>query len=344
MKTPLRKQLFRCLLLLAVAPVAIAQELERPPAIPTPAIKAPRLSVDDTLLNDLQPAKRPRLGLIVEQLTPQLAKHLHAESGVYVSSVEQDGPAAKAGVQSGDVIVQVGQTPVSTIADLMAAVAKIDGETISLTLEGEKGRRTAEVTPIMVPEKPAPPMEFDELEQSEPGDRAPLVTGDLIRQLMNDFGQNLDGRTLRDLGGLADQLLQDNRRQAQPPMQRQLKIIIDRNGDGPAEVFVEIDNQQFKTDAEHLDLLPRDIRSVIAELVGKPRSGKGFHFGGIHIDLDSQIPHDIDPPSLQQPPSPQKLKPSNNEATPSEVDQLRRELDELRRKVDSIQPNPSDFD
>ncbi|QDS90967.1 serine endoprotease [Rosistilla ulvae] len=339
------RRLTCALMLLVISPVATAQENDVPAAIPTPQLKAPKLSVDETLLNDLRPEKRPRLGLVVEDLTPQLAKHLRTDRGVYVASVEQDGPAETAGVKSGDVIVRVGETEVATIADLMAAVAKIDGETISLTLEGEKGRRTAEVKPVMVAEEPIELMDLDEFEDSAPGDRDPLITGDLIRQLMNEFGQSLDGRTLRDLGGLADQLLNDNLGQNQPLMDRQLKITIDRRGDDPAEIFVELDGEQYKTDAKHLDQLPQELRATIAELVGAPRTGKSFRFGGIHIDLDGQRRRSIDPPSLKQPKAPRGFEPLDEEnAAPSQIDELRRELNELRRKLDRIQPNPGDFD
>ncbi len=332
-------------LLLCLAPLTIAQEIETPQVIPTPSVQLPPKPVDSTLLNDLQPAKKPRLGLVVEDLTPQLAKHLRTDRGVYVASVEQDGPADVAGVRSGDVIVRVGETEVASITDLMAAVAKIDGETISLTLEGEKGRRTAEVKPVMVAEEPIAPMDMDEFDDSAPGDRDPLITGDLIRQLMNEFGQSLDGRTLRDLGGLADQLLNDNLGQNQPLMDRQLKITIDRRGDDPAEIFVELDGEQYKTDAKHLDQLPQELRATIAELVGAPRTGKSFRFGGIHIDLDGQRPRSIDPPSLKQPKAPRGFEPLDEEnAAPSQIDELRRELNELRRKLDRIQPNPGDFD
>ena len=49
---------------------------------------------------------------------------LHVKSGVRVDSVE--GAAARAGVQEGDVILQIGNVPVSSAKQFVATVAKLD--------------------------------------------------------------------------------------------------------------------------------------------------------------------------------------------------------------------------
>lgn len=51
----------------------------------------------------------PRLGITAESLTPQLAEFFGVKDGkgVLVASVEENGPAAKAGIKAGDIIIAV---------------------------------------------------------------------------------------------------------------------------------------------------------------------------------------------------------------------------------------------
>ncbi len=52
-------------------------------------------------------ARSARLGVGIEELTPQLAEYFGTKDGVLVTSVEPDTPAAKAGLKAGDVITSV---------------------------------------------------------------------------------------------------------------------------------------------------------------------------------------------------------------------------------------------
>jgi serine protease Do len=55
---------------------------------------------------------RPYLGINYEWVTPDLAAayHLPVQWGVYLSQLDSNGPAAKAGLQRGDIIYQIGET------------------------------------------------------------------------------------------------------------------------------------------------------------------------------------------------------------------------------------------
>lgn len=68
-----------------------------------------------------------RLGLAVQPLTPVLAQQLGISGdtqGLAVVGVDPSGPGADAGIQRGDVIEQVNQQAVRSIADLRAAVER----------------------------------------------------------------------------------------------------------------------------------------------------------------------------------------------------------------------------
>ena len=70
---------------------------------------------------------RKLLGISVESLTPMLAEkyHLPTEDGLFVSEVLKDSIAAKAGVQPGDVIFQLGRYRVSNLNDFGALLHRL---------------------------------------------------------------------------------------------------------------------------------------------------------------------------------------------------------------------------
>jgi serine protease Do len=67
-----------------------------------------------------------KLGIQYEELSEQLAGYFKVDGGVLVSTVEADGPAAKAGLKAGDVIVKVDGKAVRDGHDLRSAVAPLD--------------------------------------------------------------------------------------------------------------------------------------------------------------------------------------------------------------------------
>jgi serine protease Do len=77
---------------------------------------------------------RARLGVGVQDLTPDLAAYFGVSGGVLVSSVEADRPAAKAGLKAGDVITAIDGKAVKSPAQLVEQLAGKQGEvTISVT-------------------------------------------------------------------------------------------------------------------------------------------------------------------------------------------------------------------
>jgi serine protease Do len=73
------------------------------------------------------------LGLRVQDLTPELAQRARVDpgtKGVVVTAVAQDSPASQAGIDAGDVVLEINRQPVSSVADYKKAVSKLKkGET-----------------------------------------------------------------------------------------------------------------------------------------------------------------------------------------------------------------------
>jgi serine protease Do len=85
------------------------------------------------------PGQGRKLGLSYQELGDQLARYFKVEGGVLVIDVEEDGPAAKAGIRAGDVIVRVEGKAVKDGGDLREALRDAAGgtnATIGLQREG----------------------------------------------------------------------------------------------------------------------------------------------------------------------------------------------------------------
>ena len=95
---------------------------------------------------------RPNLGLTIKEITPELARNLRLSetSGLVVFQVEDNSPAAEAGIRPGDIILEVDQDPVKDIAqfnnkvetfkpgDTILFLIKRRGATLYLTVKWEE--------------------------------------------------------------------------------------------------------------------------------------------------------------------------------------------------------------
>jgi len=102
------------------------------------------------------------IGVEPQNLTAELAESFQLVplekgelmAGVVITGVLQNGPAAKAGIRPGDVIVQVAEQAVGNVSDLLNEVAKL---TPGLPAEVVIWRRQAQMSLRLTPaERPAP--------------------------------------------------------------------------------------------------------------------------------------------------------------------------------------------
>ncbi len=80
-----------------------------------------------TPLPDAIVEAKEKLGLTIEPMTPGLADkyHMTEEDGLFVDAVTQDSISARAGVQPGDIVVQLGRFRISTLDDLAALLGRL---------------------------------------------------------------------------------------------------------------------------------------------------------------------------------------------------------------------------
>ena len=97
-----------------------------------------------------------RLGLAFQELGEQLARYFKVEGGVLVTDVDEDGPAAKAGVKAGDVIVSLGGKAVGDGGDLREALREASG---SVVIGVRREGRAMDLTATLAePDKDARPV------------------------------------------------------------------------------------------------------------------------------------------------------------------------------------------
>lgn len=104
-------------------------------------------------------SEKGRLGVSIQTLDGQLGEYFGTAKGVLVSSVEAGSPAAKAGLQAGDVVTAIDGKPVADASDLIDAVqAAEDGATLSIDYTRDRKAQSARATlekkePVELPRK-----------------------------------------------------------------------------------------------------------------------------------------------------------------------------------------------
>lgn len=177
------------------------------------------------------------LGVVVQKVTPELAQSfgLSEGRGALVADVDKEGPAAKAGITSGDIIVSydgkkiqemddlpilVAQTKIGTTVDvlvlrsgkektLQVKIAELkDGKTPELAQDQDSqqdfGLAVREITPEMARRYNLPQKEGVIITQVEPGsaaEEAGIQKGDIIKGINRKAV-----RDLKDYKGLLEQI------------------------------------------------------------------------------------------------------------------------------------------
>jgi S1-C subfamily serine protease len=104
------------------------------------------------------PAARSRLGVTVQELTPELAEYFGAKDGVLVASVAPDSPASRAALKAGDVITAVNGRPITSSSDLVRELRTVSGDGgISLGIVRDKKSSTVAAKIDLQPDRRARP-------------------------------------------------------------------------------------------------------------------------------------------------------------------------------------------
>jgi hypothetical protein len=89
------------------------------------------------------------IGMKPVEMTPELRQHFGApkDAGVFVGSVEKDGPAAKAGVQVGDIVTKVDGDTIASSRELVRSIRhRKPGETVQVDLLRNGSSKSVKIT------------------------------------------------------------------------------------------------------------------------------------------------------------------------------------------------------
>jgi serine protease Do len=124
------------------------------------------------------------LGVMIQRITPELAESLGVDgtTGALVSEVVPDGPAAKAGIKQGDIIIEYDGTPVKDSTDLPRLVARTGvGSSVSVKVKRDDDEETFTVTVG----------ELDDGEQVEAAGASSEQLGLAVQTLTAEIAENL---------------------------------------------------------------------------------------------------------------------------------------------------------
>jgi S1-C subfamily serine protease len=94
------------------------------------------------------------LGVEPTEITPEMAETfgLKQTQGVIITGVLQDGPAAKAGIKPGDVLLRVAGKDIQNVGELLTHIAALPpGQQVKVELARRNAAMTLDVTPAQRP-------------------------------------------------------------------------------------------------------------------------------------------------------------------------------------------------
>jgi serine protease DegQ len=100
------------------------------------------------------------LGVEPTEITPEMAETfgLKQTEGVIITGVLQDGPAAKAGIKPGDVLLRVAGKDIHNVGELLTHIASLPpGQQVKVDLSRRNTAMTLDVTPAQRPKLKATP-------------------------------------------------------------------------------------------------------------------------------------------------------------------------------------------
>ena len=92
-------------------------------------------------------ALRPGIGMQVQAISEALAQATSGSAGLFVTAVASGGPADRAGIRPGDVIVEIDGEPARSVDALIVKTLTMEaGDTIRLTYERRGSTHTTDLT------------------------------------------------------------------------------------------------------------------------------------------------------------------------------------------------------
>ena len=195
------------------------------------------------------------------------------DQGLVVRQVLVDGPAAKAGLKPGDILLQAGDKPLAATADLLSAVATAKNQELKLKLLRDGKPLTIAATPAERPKTlPGQVLPVPQL----PGGPERALIDAWLKQFGVEPGQAGQVQIVRP--GTAVLMGPGSRQSSRVELPDNVSIDIHREGKKPAQITVKRGSDKWEVSEGDLSKLPDDMRRFVEPLVGR---------GPMRIDIHS---------------------------------------------------------
>jgi hypothetical protein len=265
------------------------------------------------------------LGIECYSVMPVLRVHLNLpeNQGLVVSNVVPESPAAKAGIESNDIVLQAGEKKVANVSELAEAVESAKETPLKLEIIHAGKPKSIEATPAKRPQNvmfrqegaPADLKEIEQWMQKMQNGEPSAPPGQFHFRVFQPGAILPPGAPIH------------------PPMPGNMSINVNRNGNQPAQITVKWNDKNYETTENELDKLPPEVRPHVERMLGRGKfqvmtfGGSGGAAGVSAEALDFTVP--APPPGMPGAAGPQmQVQPFRS---------LEQRLEEMNRKIDQIQ-------
>ena len=241
------------------------------------------------------------IGVACSPAADDLRESLRLGKGqaLVIDQVLPDSPALKAGLMTGDVIIGIGETQLTSLQQLGEAVAASKGATLKLQLVRQGAGLAIDVQPaaraIGAPEAAPGEREtqtlkrlHEQLDQLRKAQAAQAAQAAEANKRNPGPAGGAAGAPVPAPGSAAMPRVRVVAPKAPaqvpwayvvnpPSLPDDMKISIQKQGKGPATIVVKQGVKLWKTTENELDMLPAEARAYAARLLGRPLAGAGGH-------------------------------------------------------------------
>jgi hypothetical protein len=287
------------------------------------------------------------IGVQLRTLDELTLSQLKLKQGVAAEDVIADSPAAKAGVQKHDVLLQFGDAPINTPDDLIAAVEKAKETSVDLKVLREGKEQVIRIAPAKRAKQ-----ESLEVEIAPKGDELRRIEAWVKKLHSGEGGADpLQLHVIRP--GV---MLHGTFKTLDYP--KDLSISITKQGNDPAKISVKRGDKSWEVTADKISDLPADVRPYVEGLLVQHGAApmrywldveakKGM-LGGLKVAPVAPVPALPGVPGGVSPPLvlPRIQVREYRSAEQQSLDAVQKELQALLKKVEDMRAskaaNPAD--
>jgi hypothetical protein len=271
------------------------------------------------------------LGIECLPVMPALRTQLNLpeKQGLLGGAGGPEGPAAKAGILQHDILLRVGDHPLSGPRDLVQAVEAAKGATLKIELIRGGKPKTIEATPAKRPNEArrmiGPPPES--------------ADWDTVQKWLEGMWGREEGQAEHPPVGFrlfGPGVIVPKDVLIPRPLPPDMSVIVSKESNQPAKIVVKRGDQKWEVTERELDKLPADVRPFVEGMLGRNVLGIVGGPKGYDVVPDVMQPG-APPPSpgghFQAPAPP----PGMMQVQPLPMDpRLEKRLDEIERRMDKL--------